>query len=180
MNITNSPVDSNGFSSLHRLLSQLSAKITQVLDPAMTGYLPSLVSAGGVVERNNQLLFIERSDGYGMDIPGGLILWRETPEEAVKREIYEETGIEVEPKYLIGSFNSDDPRFGCVCLAYVCNPTGGYVRASAEGIAQWISIESLPKELAFGNEIIVETYLRERDAVLSSRLMIEDISCMKL
>ncbi len=49
-------------------------------------------AAGGVVKRNNKLLFIYRNDKW--DLPKGKIDDGETPEQAAIREVGEECGIE--------------------------------------------------------------------------------------
>src|SRR5580704_5315416 len=48
------------------------------------------------VIRNGELvLVIDRSDGRGLSFPGGLTMPWETSEEAMKREVSEETGLAV-------------------------------------------------------------------------------------
>lgn len=57
------------------------------------------VSVGAVVlNKNNEILLLDHvlrpASGWG--IPGGFIGFDEQPDEAVKREIFEETGLEIE------------------------------------------------------------------------------------
>jgi len=67
----------------------------------------------GVILDEGRVYLIERKDGRGWAIPGGFIDAGETPEQAVVRELYEETKlkpeniIKMEP---LGMIKTNDPR----------------------------------------------------------------------
>ena len=92
-------------------------------------------------------------------IPGGFVLENESLEEAVKRELKEEAGIEVNYLEQLYSFGDPDrdPRSRIVTIAYY-----GLVRSSKFELfastdaedAQWFSISNLPK-LAFDHQKIL-------------------------
>lgn len=69
-------------------------------------------SVAGIVIRENKVLLVRHTYGAGkgnLIIPGGYVNNNETPQNAVKREILEETGINVTPKDIIGiRFNTHD------------------------------------------------------------------------
>lgn len=69
-------------------------------------------SAAAVVIKDNSVLLVRHTYGSGkglLIIPGGYIQYNETPQDAVKREIFEETSIKAEPKNIIGiRFNFHD------------------------------------------------------------------------
>ena len=98
-------------------------------------------------------------------IPGGFVLEKESLEEAVKRELKEEAGIEVNYLEQLYSFGDPgrDPRSRIVTIAYY-----GLVRRSKFELfastdaedAQWFSMSNLPK-LAFDHQKIL-TYALER------------------
>ena len=50
-------------------------------------------SAYGIVIRENKILLLKQTNGY--DLPGGGMELGEIPEEAVVREVWEETGLTV-------------------------------------------------------------------------------------
>ena len=60
-------------------------------------------SVTAVVLRDNKVLLARHTYGAGKDfliVPGGYLNLDETPEDAVKREFLEETGVVIEPKIL--------------------------------------------------------------------------------
>lgn len=69
-------------------------------------------SVAGVVIRNGCVLLARHTYGAGkgmLIVPGGFVESGETPQEAVRRELLEETGILVEPKEVVGiRFNAHD------------------------------------------------------------------------
>ncbi len=69
-------------------------------------------SVTGVVIREHKVLLARHTYGPGsgkLIIPGGYVNIGETPQEALKREYREETGIEIEPQNIIGiRFNMHD------------------------------------------------------------------------
>lgn len=94
-------------------------------------------------------------------IPGGFILEHESLEEAVKRELMEETGIKVhylEQLYTFGS-PKRDPRHRIISVAYfalVKSSLYQKLKASTDAEeAQWVGINQLPA-LAFDHLEIVK------------------------
>ncbi len=69
-------------------------------------------SVTAVVIKDNKVLLGRHTYGAGkgkLIIPGGYVNVGESPQEAVKREYLEETGVTIEPKDIIGiRFNSHD------------------------------------------------------------------------
>ncbi len=95
-------------------------------------------------------------------IPGGFVLEEESLEEAVRRELVEETGIEVnylEQLYTFGEPNRD-PRQRIIAIAYVgLVKTSQYqqLKASTDAEnAKWFSIKKIPT-LAFDHKQILST-----------------------
>ncbi|MEO6357343.1 MAG: NUDIX hydrolase, partial [Ferruginibacter sp.] len=95
-------------------------------------------------------------------IPGGFILHEESLEEAVKRELSEETGIKVnylEQLYTFGA-PKRDPRQRIISIAYfalVKSSQFQQLKASTDAAeAQWFSINKLPS-LAFDHKQILQT-----------------------
>lgn len=69
-------------------------------------------SVTGVVINNNKVLLARHTYGNGngmLIVPGGYVNYNETPQQALKREFFEEVNIIIEPKQIIGiRFNFHD------------------------------------------------------------------------
>jgi len=109
---------------------------------------PVLASATGVVVDKDKILVIELSYKKGLALPGGLVKPGETFEEAVVREVAEETGLTVRVKRLIGVF-PDYENFPTVNLTYECDHINGKLKSSREGKPKWIEISKAEKNLTY-------------------------------
>jgi len=95
-------------------------------------------------------------------LPGGFVLETESLEEAVKRELSEETGIRVQYLEQLYSFGEPgrDPRQRIISIAYWgLVKTSQFAQLLASTDAQnaaWFNIKSLPP-LAFDHRTIVQT-----------------------
>lgn len=82
------------------------------------------VSAKGVVLMDEKVLLVRKINGM-WDLPGGRLEPGEEPEQALIREIREETGIAVTPLRLINVFVRPKPSKPDVFVAaYLCNALG--------------------------------------------------------
>lgn len=106
------------------------------------------VSVAGVVVRDDgRLLAIRRADNGAWELPGGVLELEETPEEGVRREIREESGIEVEVAELTGVYKN--VTVGVVALVFRCKPSGGAERTSDESTAvQWLTPEEVSERMS--------------------------------
>ena len=78
------------------------------------GHAPLLAPSAAACIRDEQgcILLLRRSDGDNVwGFPGGAIELGERAAEAVVREVYEETGLEVEPVALIGVYSGPEYAF---------------------------------------------------------------------
>lgn len=90
-------------------------------------------------------------------LPGGFAEEGETAEQCCQREAYEETGLKVRAKKLVGVFSGPerDPR-GTIAGAYLCEVIGGELKGGDDAKeAKWFPLEELP-ELAFDHGKIIE------------------------
>jgi len=113
------------------------------------------VGVGGLVIDKDKLLLIKRAyePSSGLwSIPGGLLEVGEELEEAVAREIEEETGIKVEVKELLGVFNfvirdeAGKVKYHYVLIDFLAKPVGGKLRPSRETLdVRWVSLKDIEK-----------------------------------
>ncbi len=128
------------------------------------GQISPLLSACVIVEQDSKILLIDRADGLGYTIPGGIVRYRETVEQCVLREANEETGYQVVIDELIGVYSSPgrDPRFRAVSIAYRGTITGGALHGSNEGKACWRDPSTVFGHMAFDCEDMLKDYLSHR------------------
>ncbi|WP_204367152.1 NUDIX hydrolase [Nocardiopsis salina] len=104
--------------------------------------LHSVSVAGAVIREDGRLLAIRRADNGKWELPGGVLELPETPEAGVCREIWEETGINVEIDQLTGVYKNT--ARGIVALVFRCKPSGGVARPSSESTAvEWLTAEEI-------------------------------------
>jgi 8-oxo-dGTP pyrophosphatase MutT (NUDIX family) len=85
-------------------LRQLRAKIGSDLL-----LVPSVAAV--IRDAEGRLLLQEKSSGEGWSLPAGAIDPGESPEQALRREVLEETGFAVVPTRIVGVFGGEDFRY---------------------------------------------------------------------
>ncbi len=117
---------------------------------------------GFILNAKNELLLLKVADDDPSTIdrgrwnlPGGLVEMDEKLEDALRREIYEETGLAANPSELIGvdSFERAGFQFNdgtvkdvrVIVIGYLCNGEYSSVRLDNEHTAhEWVGISKLP------------------------------------
>ncbi|MFJ2005603.1 NUDIX hydrolase [Streptomyces chartreusis] len=98
----------------------------------------SVSVAGVVVREDGRVLVIRRADNGRWEPPGGVLERDEAIEEGVRREVYEETGIEAHVERLTGVYKN--MTMGVVALVFRCSPAGGHEELSDESTAvAWLT-----------------------------------------
>lgn len=86
-----------------------------------------------------------RGDYYHWEFSGGRLEFGESPMQALKREINEETGLEVEKLILLNAWNSfKDECTEIIGLTYICTANGDNVMLSKEhSDYEWVTYEEM-------------------------------------
>jgi ADP-ribose pyrophosphatase YjhB (NUDIX family) len=83
-----------------------------------------------------------RRDNQHWEPPGSVLELYETFDEGVRREVLEETGIEVRVEHLTGVYKNM-PR-GIVALVFRCSPVGGELTPTDEAsYVRWLTIQEI-------------------------------------
>lgn len=108
------------------------------------------VAVGGIALRGGEILLIRRAQEPSKgcwSVPGGRVEWGETLEEALLREMAEETGLTVQAGALAGIVERRyPPDFHYVILDYYVTPQGGDLRPGGDvSDARWVPLAALPQ-----------------------------------
>ncbi|GIG71366.1 NUDIX hydrolase N-terminal domain-containing protein [Phytomonospora endophytica] len=83
------------------------ARITEEYRGAVGLRTPNTAADAAVFDDRDRLLLVQRADGSATwCMPGGICDVGESPSEAAVRECFEETGLRVEPRALIGLYDN--------------------------------------------------------------------------
>jgi 8-oxo-dGTP diphosphatase len=113
-----------------------------------------LVGVGGVVIDRHRALLIRRGSEPlkgEWSIPGGLLELGEELRAGVRRELQEETGLEVEPLEMILAFDrilheGERVKYHYVIVDYLCRRKRGRLRPASDVVdARWVRREDLPQ-----------------------------------
>ena len=114
------------------------------------------VSVAGIVVRDDgRVLVIKRDDNGHWEAPGGVLELDESFEAGVRREVLEETGLEVTVERLTGVYKNLTQ--GIVSLVYRCRPEEGEPHETEEACEiRWMTIEEVQAEMtpAFGVRVL--------------------------
>jgi len=113
-----------------------------------------IIGVGGIIFQEDQVLLIKRGMEPSLgqwSIPGGAVHVGETLDEAVRREILEETHLEVEvltlAKVLDRIFRDPDGRvaYHYVLVDFLCRWKAGELRSDSDAQdARFVSLQDLP------------------------------------
>jgi ADP-ribose pyrophosphatase YjhB (NUDIX family) len=130
-------------------------EIKNAFTKEMTGYeTPKVAAAAAIFKEDGKVLLVRRADNRRWGLPGGFCEVHETAEQAVVREVFEETGLEVKVEELIdvfsrlaGTYNSVNTTY---IILYYCIEVSGELRTSIEtrevGFYNYLNISSWHKD----------------------------------
>jgi mutator protein MutT len=112
-----------------------------------------ILGAGAIIEDRGRVLLVERGREPlkgAWSLPGGVVETGESLKDAIRREVREETGLEVEPVSVAEIFERIMPgqdgriEYHYVLIDYLCKVTGGELEAASDAKqATWVAREEL-------------------------------------
>lgn len=114
-----------------------------------------LNAAGGIIVKDNKVLFQRRSDNNKWSLIGGILELNETYLDGAIREIKEETGLDVKPLYFLGIYHSynmewvNKDKAHVIGAYYVFEVVSGEPRIDEESFElRFFSIDEAPELFA--------------------------------
>ena len=140
-----------------------------------------LLGVGALIFDRNRILMVERGGeplkGW-WSIPGGLVETGESLTDAIRREVREETGLDVRPLTMLQIFERimRDPQgaaeYHYVLIDYICRARGGALCAGDDvSRAEWVRRSDLKRmRITEGTLAVIEKGFRQSRKPRQSRL----------
>ncbi|SFM66263.1 NUDIX domain-containing protein [Thermodesulforhabdus norvegica] len=114
-----------------------------------------------IVNHRNEILLIERKNPpYGWALPGGFVDYGESLEDAVRREIKEETGLELHTLNQFRAYSDParDPRHHTVTVVFWTEMEADPVAGDDAARCAFFPLDNLPSPIAFDHGKIIEEF----------------------
>jgi 8-oxo-dGTP diphosphatase len=123
-----------------------------------------------ILQKDSNILLVKRKKDPFKDhlaLPGGFVNVGEKVEDAVKREAFEETSLEIEPIDILGVYSDPgrDPRGHILSIVFVGTILSGEPKAGDDSQdIEWVNLGELEKKkLAFDHGLIIADYKEWRN-----------------
>jgi len=131
--------------------------------PCCGRYPTRSVTIDALIVQNKKILLIKRGVTPYKDrwaLPGGHVDFDETVEEAVRREVREETNLTVTSAKLLGVYSSPKrhPK-QAVAVSYIVDAKGDAKAGDDAENLDFFPLDDLPENLAFDHKEIIGDYL---------------------
>jgi ADP-ribose pyrophosphatase YjhB (NUDIX family) len=135
------------------------------LEPDETVWVNPACAVNVVVEDMRKILLVKRALEPFKDLwslPGGYVEYGETTEDAAKREVKEECGLDARLQRVVGVYSDSrrHPWKHVIAICYAAEKVGGVIKPELGGVrAKFFTKGGLPNKLAFDHMKMIEDYL---------------------
>jgi ADP-ribose pyrophosphatase YjhB (NUDIX family) len=137
----------------------------------LVGHRPLLMvgAAALIVDNQNRLLLMKRSDSGCWGPPGGAVELGEAVETAARREVREETGLDLGEMSLFGVFSGPELFYVYpngdevynVTIVYLARFSGGEIRLNSEHTGwRWFAPEDIPENISPPIQLVIEQFIK--------------------
>jgi ADP-ribose pyrophosphatase YjhB (NUDIX family) len=134
-----------------------------------------VVAGAFVFDQENRLLLQKRTDNGQWGLPGGFMELGETVQDTARREVFEETGLQLGKLELFGVYSgtnfektfANGDQVSLVLHIFVCHEfSGDLLQANAESLEnQFFSLDELPADLFSDQKAIFNDFLSGKTAL---------------
>lgn len=126
---------------------------------------PKLTADGAIFKEGKIVLIKRKNEPFKgkWALPGGFVEYGEKVEDAVIREVKEETGLSTKIIDIVGIYSDPnrDPRGHIVTVVYLLDIIGGELKGSDDAAdAKYFDINDLP-DLSFDHNIVLKDVIRK-------------------
>lgn len=125
-------------------------------------------TATGLIFYKNRLLLTKRAKklfkGW-WDLPGGYVEHGETAEQALKREVKEETGLDIKIKKFFGTYSGTasfgEDEYWVLSVVFIAEAKKGELQANDDvSASRWFAKKEIPSKIAFNsNQKTIKDFL---------------------
>ena len=116
---------------------------------------------GTIFDERGRVLLCHRKDHDLWNLPGGALETNEAPWNGVKREVKEETGLDVEVSRLLGVYSKPDKND--LVFSFLCKVVGGEITLNDEADKiEYFEVDKLP------SATVLKQVERIKDAIQNS------------
>jgi ADP-ribose pyrophosphatase YjhB (NUDIX family) len=158
LNFTKNKYDIERYQQLLNISSEIIENLTHldrnniIMDfKNQKGYATPKIDIRGAIIKNNKILLVQEIEDKLWSLPGGWADIGESPSEAIKREILEETGLNVSVENIIGIYDANtDGRdlslYHAYKIVFLCESITGELKTSNETIAvEYFERDKIPE-----------------------------------
>ena len=127
-------------------------------------HMKSIEVVAAIIRKDDKIFATQRGYGDfkdGWEFPGGKIEPGESPEEALKREIWEELETKIEVGELITTVEYDYPKFHLTMHCYWCSVESGELTLKEHEAAKWLKLSEIDSvDWLPADRVVVEEKLK--------------------
>ena len=118
-----------------------------------------------ILDKEDRILLCHRRDRDIWNLPGGSLEKGESPWECVKREVKEETGLDVKIVRLVGIYSK--PNKDEIVFQFLCEPTGGKLKLNDEADKiEYFTCSRIPKNTVVKQIERIKFFLERREEMI--------------
>ena len=102
--------------------------------------------AAAIIRKGDKIFATQRGYGDfkdGWEFPGGKVEAGESPEDALKREIFEELETHIQVERFVTTVEYDYPKFHLKMHCYICSIESGSLTLKEHEAARWLKLSDI-------------------------------------